>query len=185
MRSALPRLAPVLSNDVLSTTTRSRSTRKAASPTASVRSSCRGPRLPDGELDILTKSGIIGLFASPGGLPRRIDQKMVSRTQFTSVAGRCTIYTGPTNTRWTPGSRIVPRDAWALRAGAHGRRLDPSKGINGEGFKFMLQYLDTGRCWVKLSPRISKQDNFRFSDTTPRSFVNFWSTLRIPLPLGL
>ena len=43
----------------------------------------------------------------------------------------------------------------------------PAKGIDGEGFKFVLQCLDTGRCWVKLSPRISKQDDFPFSDTDP------------------
>ena len=45
--------------------------------------------------------------------------------------------------------------------------VDPSKGIDGDGFKFVLQCLDTGRCWVKLSPRICKQDDFPFSDTDP------------------
>jgi predicted TIM-barrel fold metal-dependent hydrolase len=45
--------------------------------------------------------------------------------------------------------------------------VDPTKGIDGEGFKFVLQCLDTGRCWLKLSPRISKQDDFPFSDTDP------------------
>ena len=45
--------------------------------------------------------------------------------------------------------------------------VDPAKGIDGDGFKFVLQCLDTGRCWVKLSPRISKQDDFPFSDTDP------------------
>jgi predicted TIM-barrel fold metal-dependent hydrolase len=45
--------------------------------------------------------------------------------------------------------------------------VDPSKGIDGEGFKFVLRCLDTGRCWVKLSPRISKQENFPFSDVLP------------------
>ena len=45
--------------------------------------------------------------------------------------------------------------------------VDPTKGIDGDGFKFVLQCLDTGRCWVKLSPRISKQDDFPFSDTDP------------------
>ena len=45
--------------------------------------------------------------------------------------------------------------------------VDPAKGIDGDGFKFVLECLDTGRCWVKLSPRISKQENFPFSDTDP------------------
>jgi 2-pyrone-4,6-dicarboxylate lactonase len=43
--------------------------------------------------------------------------------------------------------------------------VDPAKGIDGEGFRFVLRCLDTGRCWVKLSPRISNQDGFPFSDT--------------------
>jgi predicted TIM-barrel fold metal-dependent hydrolase len=45
--------------------------------------------------------------------------------------------------------------------------VDPAKGINGEGFKFVLRCLDTGNCWVKLSPRISHQETFPFSDTVP------------------
>ena len=45
--------------------------------------------------------------------------------------------------------------------------VDPAKGIEGEGFKFVLRCLDTGRCWVKLSPRISKQNDFPFSDVHP------------------
>ena len=49
----------------------------------------------------------------------------------------------------------------------HMGSVDPAKGIDGEGFKFVLQCLDTGRCWVKLSPRISKQETFPFSDTDP------------------
>jgi predicted TIM-barrel fold metal-dependent hydrolase len=39
--------------------------------------------------------------------------------------------------------------------------------VDGAGFKFMLRCLDTGRCWVKLSPRISNQETFPFADTDP------------------
>ena len=28
--------------------------------------------------------------------------------------------------------------------------VDPAKGIDGQGFKFVLGCLDAGRCWVKL-----------------------------------
>jgi predicted TIM-barrel fold metal-dependent hydrolase len=45
--------------------------------------------------------------------------------------------------------------------------VNPAKGVDGAGFKFMLRCLDTGRCWVKLSPRISNQETFPFSDTDP------------------
>lgn len=38
------------------------------------------------------------------------------------------------------------------------------EGIDSATFKFLLECVDTGRCWVKLSPRPSKQDTFAFSD---------------------
>ena len=41
------------------------------------------------------------------------------------------------------------------------------QGINSKRFKFVLECIDTGRCWVKLSPRISKQETFPFSDVLP------------------
>ena len=49
----------------------------------------------------------------------------------------------------------------------HSGGIDPSKGLDSKGFKFVLDCLDTGRCWVKLSPRPSKQENFPFSDMDP------------------
>ena len=39
------------------------------------------------------------------------------------------------------------------------------EGLDREAFRFILRCLDTGRCWVKLSPRISKQPALPFSDT--------------------
>jgi 2-pyrone-4,6-dicarboxylate lactonase len=37
----------------------------------------------------------------------------------------------------------------------------------GATFKFVLECIDTGSCWVKLSPRPSKQESFPFSDVLP------------------
>ena len=41
------------------------------------------------------------------------------------------------------------------------------RGIKSATFKFLLECLDTGRCWVKLSPRPSKQETLPFSDVLP------------------
>ena len=64
--------------------------------------------------------------------------------------------------------------------------VDPAKGINGEGFKFVLRCLDTGKCWVKLSPRISNQETFPFSDTDPlvRKLVEYAPTRLLGAPTG-
>ena len=40
-------------------------------------------------------------------------------------------------------------------------------GLNDPCYKFLLACLDTGRCWVKLSPRCSAQPELPFSDTLP------------------
>ena len=43
------------------------------------------------------------------------------------------------------------------------------KGIDSPGFRVVLECLDTGRCWVKLSGpnRFSDQDTLPYSDTLP------------------
>ncbi len=120
------------------------------------------PGITDGELDILTKSAW-WVTASPGGSPRRSTSGWSPAPP--SAAGRCTTCTAPTRRRWTAGSRISSRrrgsscwSTWAasIVEGHRRRRL-----------QVRAACLDTGRCWVKLSPRISKQDNFPFSDTDP------------------
>ena len=41
------------------------------------------------------------------------------------------------------------------------------KGLDSSEFKFLLECLDTGRCWTKLSPRYSDEATLPFSDTLP------------------
>ncbi len=41
------------------------------------------------------------------------------------------------------------------------------QGIDGPVFKFVLDCLDTGRCWVKLGPRFSKEETLPFADVVP------------------
>jgi predicted TIM-barrel fold metal-dependent hydrolase len=121
------------------------------------------PGITDGELDILTKVGVVG-YRITWRLDKNINQRMVGRT---SERGWSMHYLHkadePEQDHWKPLILKTP-GRFVLE---HMGGIDPGKGINGEGFKFVLECLDTGRCWVKLSPRISKQDNFPFSDTDP------------------
>ena len=121
------------------------------------------PHITDGELDILTKSGVVG-YRITWRLTKEIDQKMVART---TERGWSMHYLHRADEEqmdgWKPHILKTPGKFVLEHMGG----VDPSKGIDGEGFKFVLQALDTGRCWVKLSPRISKQDDFPFSDTDP------------------
>jgi predicted TIM-barrel fold metal-dependent hydrolase len=121
------------------------------------------PEITDGELDILTNAGVVG-YRITWRLTKTIDQNMVART---GERGWSMHYLHradePEMDAWKPQILNTP-GRFVLE---HMGGVDPSKGIDGDGFKFVLQCLDTGRCWVKLSPRISKQDNFPFSDTDP------------------
>jgi 2-pyrone-4,6-dicarboxylate lactonase len=44
---------------------------------------------------------------------------------------------------------------------------DVSNGLDDPCYRFVLECLDTGRCWVKLSPRCSNESVVPFSDTLP------------------
>ena len=121
------------------------------------------PHITDGELDILTKSGVVG-YRITWRLTKSIDQRMVARTtergwsmHYLHRADDAAMDGWKPHILKTPGRFVLE----------HMGGVDPAKGINGEGFKFILQCLDTDRCWVKLSPRISKEENFPFSDVEP------------------
>jgi hypothetical protein len=121
------------------------------------------PHITDGELDILTKAGVVG-YRITWRLTKEIDQQMVTRTTEHGWSMHYLHHAdNPQMDGWKPVILKTPGKFVLEHMGG----VDPSKGIDGEGFKFVLACLDTGRCWVKLSPRISKQDNFPFSDTDP------------------
>jgi 2-pyrone-4,6-dicarboxylate lactonase len=117
--------------------------------------------ITDGELDILTRAGVVG-YRIAWRLDKTIDARMVARTHEHGWSMHYLVKSDEQED-WkapileTPGRFVLE----------HMGGVDPSKGIDGAGFKFVLRCLDTGRCWVKLSPRISRQDDFPFSDTDP------------------
>jgi len=117
--------------------------------------------ITDGELAILTKAGVVG-YRVAWRLTKTIDQRLVARVHEHGW-GIHYLVKSEEQEDWKPQILNSPGKFVLEHMGG----VDPSKGIDGAGFKFALACLDTGRCWVKLSPRISKQENFPFSDTEP------------------
>ena len=119
------------------------------------------PGITGGELAILTAAGVVG-YRITHRLSKAIDTRLVARTHEHGW-GMHYLVKSEEQADWkaqilkSPGRFVLE----------HMGGVDPSKGIDGDGFKFVLACLDTGRCWVKLSPRISQQENFPFSDTDP------------------
>lgn len=117
--------------------------------------------ITDGELEVLTKAGVVG-YRVAWRLEKTINQSLVARVHEHGW-GIHYLVKSEEQDDWKPIILTSPGKFVIEHMGG----VDPSKGIDGAGFKFVLQCLDTGRCWVKLSPRISKQDDFPFSDTDP------------------
>jgi predicted TIM-barrel fold metal-dependent hydrolase len=93
-------------------------------------------------------------------LEKEVDQRMVARVHEHG---------------WAIHYLVKPDPEWHRRILAspgrfvleHMGGIDPSEGLESASFKFVQQCLDTGRCWVKLSPRPSKQESFPFDDMLP------------------
>lgn len=117
--------------------------------------------ITDKELAILTANGVVG-YRITNRLEKTVNRRLVARTHEHG---------------WSMHYLIrdeVPADWRKAILGSPGRFViehmgNPrvEQGVNGPDFKFILECLDTGRCWLKLSPRFSKQETFPFADVTP------------------
>jgi predicted TIM-barrel fold metal-dependent hydrolase len=116
----------------------------------------------DRELEILTQAGAVG-YRVTHRLEKAIDDRMIARVHEHGWSPHYLIKGSDTPAEWrrqilaSPGRFVIE----------HMGGIDPTEGLDSDGFKFVLQCIDTGRCWVKLSPRPSKQENFPFSDMLP------------------
>ena len=124
------------------------------------------PGTTDRELEILTKAGVIGArFAWRFG--PTLDERMVRRVHEHGWSAHYLVH----GDAWrqqildSPGRFVIE----------HVGGVPTAQGIDSAEFKFVLKCLDTGRCWVKLNPRFSAQEDFPFSDTFPivRKLVDY------------
>jgi predicted TIM-barrel fold metal-dependent hydrolase len=120
------------------------------------------PAITDRELEILTKAGVVGARFTHATGPS-IDERLVQRTHEYGWSMHYLLAEGDKGDTWmksilaSPGKFVIE----------HMGKPPVEQGINSKRFKFVLECIDTGRCWVKLSPRISKQETFPFSDVLP------------------
>jgi predicted TIM-barrel fold metal-dependent hydrolase len=119
------------------------------------------PEITDREIGILTRAGVVGTrFTRPTGAV--IDDRVVRRTHEFGW-GHYLLHDEKQMWAWrnqilrSPGKFVIE----------HLGSPPVEQGIDSPTFKFVLECIDTGRCWVKLSPRPSKHETFPFSDVLP------------------
>lgn len=120
------------------------------------------PDTTDSELEILTKAGVVGIRFAPRA-SRQIDLRLLGRVREFGWHAHFLIHGVEEMTSWREQILSVAGPFVLEHAGY------PSveSGLEGPEFRFILECLDTGRCWIKLSPRFSLQKTIPFSDTLP------------------
>ena len=118
------------------------------------------PDITDGELEILHRAGVVGmrLRFSPD-----FDSRMIDRVHELGWQVHFAVKGEKEIAAWREKILAVP-NTFVLD---HMASPPPSKGLDSPEFRFVLECLDTGRGWVKLSPRFSEQDSVPFSDVVP------------------
>ena len=120
------------------------------------------PEITDRELQMLTDTGVVGARLS-WRTEKDIDRRMIDRVHDFGWAIHYLIPLAELDSAWedmilsSPGKFVLEHNGYPTA----------DKGADSEEFDFVLKCLDTGRCWVKLSPRFSAQEDFPFDDTDP------------------
>ena len=118
--------------------------------------------ITDRELQILTDAGVVGARIA-WRTERNLDRRMLDRLGDFGWALHYLVRAAELDPGWaevilnTPGRFVLEHTGYP----------PPDRGPDSEEFGFVMRCLDTGRCWVKLSPRFSGEDTLPFSDTYP------------------
>ncbi len=120
------------------------------------------PDITDRELKILADAGVVAVrfgFKSA----KSIDRRMLDRCLSFGLQPHYLVHGEPEIAVW--GEQILAtRGRFVIE---HMGYPQVERGLDDPCFKFTLECLDTGRCWVKLSPRCSAQATIPFSDVLP------------------
>ncbi len=112
------------------------------------------------ELSILTQCGVVG-YRVTYRLEKEINTRLIARVHEHGWGIHYLVKHNDEHWRWqilnSPGRFVIE----------HMGGIDPSEGLESVSFRFVQECLETGRCWVKLSPRPSKQETFPFDDMLP------------------
>jgi len=117
------------------------------------------PDITDGELELLTRAGVVGARHADR-VSQVLDERIIWRTlemgwsQHYLMRGMETMGAWRKTILGSPGRFVIE----------HMGLPPAAKSIDSPEFRFVLECLETGRCWVKLSPRFSMQETFPFAD---------------------
>jgi predicted TIM-barrel fold metal-dependent hydrolase len=120
------------------------------------------PEITDRELQLLTDAGVVGARLS-WRTEKSLDTRMIGRLGGFGWQMHYLVRVDEMDPDWggiilnTPGKFVIEHTGYPKA----------EDGPDSDAFGFVLKALDTGRCWVKLSPRFSAQDDFPFDDTDP------------------
>lgn len=122
------------------------------------------PETPDSELRTMTDAGIVANRFSYVRSPE-IDLKLTQKLDRFGWHPQFWFEGEEQALNWrdtmlaSPGKFVIDHMGWQ----------PAEKGIDSPGFRVILDCLDTGRCWVKLSGpgRFSAQESLPYSDTFP------------------
>ena len=122
------------------------------------------PDITDRELEILTSAGVVGARFAYRASPH-IDMQMIHRIHEFGWHPQFW-FRGPDEAAdWrdrilsVPGNFVIDHMGWQPAA----------TGIDSPGFRTVLECLDTGRCWIKLSGpnRFTAEPGLPYADTLP------------------
>jgi predicted TIM-barrel fold metal-dependent hydrolase len=118
--------------------------------------------ITDRELTILTDSGVVGARIA-WRTEKNLDRRQIDRLNGFGWSMHYLVRVADMDPTWaetilaSPGNFVIEHTGYP----------PPGEGPDGAAFGFVMRCLDTGRCWVKLSPRFSAEENFPFADTDP------------------
>lgn len=116
--------------------------------------------ITDHELTILTESGVVGARVS-WRIEKNLNSRMIDRLTDFGWSIHYLVRTEELDEEWakiilaTSGDFVIEHTGYP----------PADKGADSKEFSFVMECLETGRGWIKLSPRFSNQDNFPFDDT--------------------
>jgi predicted TIM-barrel fold metal-dependent hydrolase len=120
------------------------------------------PEITDRELTILTDNGVVGARIA-WRTEKSLDRTMIDRLNGFGWSMHYLVRVADMDHDWaeiilaSPGNFVIEHTGYP----------PPGEGPDGKAFGFVMKCLDTGRCWVKLSPRFSAEETFPFADTNP------------------
>lgn len=117
--------------------------------------------ITDRELEILETAGVVGARFYPNIADP--DERTLARVREMGWSAHFPLANPEQAAAWHPWIANFP-GRYVIE---HSSMPDPDAGIDNEHFRRVLRYLDSDRCWIKLSHRFSKLDHPPFEDAIP------------------